>query len=44
MELFLPYTYKFILKLRHCNEKTSQNYQVFLDYYGKKLGTGQCTI
>ena len=28
MGLFSPYTWEFILKLRHCNEKTSQNYQV----------------
>ena len=27
----------------HCNEKTSQNYQMFLDYYCENLGTGQCT-
>ena len=34
MGLFLPSICKFILKLCHCNEKTSQNYRpVFLDYY-----------
>ena len=44
MGLFSPYTCKFISKVRHGNEKTSQNYQVFLDYYGEKLGTSQCMI
>ena len=34
MGLFLLSICKFILKLCHCNEKTSQNYRpVFLDYY-----------
>ena len=27
MGLFLPLTCKFILKLRHCNQKTAQNYR-----------------
>ena len=46
MGLFFAVNLKilFILKLGHCNEKTSQNYLVFLDDYCKKLGTGQCMI
>ena len=40
LDLFYsPQTSKFILKLRHCNEQTSQNYQAFLDKRCEKLGT-----